>query len=216
VLLAAAVLTAVLLNTGSSGRSKRAGTRGTHHARHRGRARAHGGSAASASSAGGGSSTGSAGGSTTGSGATTATGSASAGAGAAALGATSGTGTPAGSSAAPSAGGSGVGASTPTSAVRSFYTLAAEHRYAEAWALADPTFREQLRGYESFITGQRGDISITFSSLRLISESHGAAIVAVGTTAERQTGTTHCAGTVALRSAAAAGWLLHLIDINCA
>ncbi len=45
---------------------------------------------------------------------------------------------PAGTSASPSA---NAPAGVPVAAVESFYSLAASHRYAQAWALADPTFR---------------------------------------------------------------------------
>jgi hypothetical protein len=98
--------------------------------------------------------------------------------------------------------------------VESFYELAAAHRYAQAWALADPTFRSQLGGYQSFEGGQRGDRSIIFDSAQVTSASPGAAVVAVRTTSIRVGGTQHCSGTVdVVRSGGS--WLLHLIDINC-
>jgi hypothetical protein len=102
----------------------------------------------------------------------------------------------------------------PVSAVESFYELAAAHRYAQAWALADPTFRSQLAGYQSFESGQQGDRSIIFDSAQVTSASPGAAVVAVRTTSIRVGGTQHCSGTVdVVRSGGS--WLLHLIDINC-
>src|SRR5207245_2122779 len=54
----------------------------------------------------------------------------------------------AGGAVAPAATGGGAG--SPTGAVETFYELAASHRYSQAWALADPTFRDQLAGYSSF------------------------------------------------------------------
>jgi hypothetical protein len=110
-------------------------------------------------------------------------------------------------------------AQTPPSAVvavESFYALAASHQYAEAWALADPTFRTQLGGYHRFQAGQAGDRSITFDAAHVvISGSSGDATVAVQTTSVRTDATQHCLGTVDLVSGGASGWLLHLIYINC-
>jgi hypothetical protein len=101
--------------------------------------------------------------------------------------------------------------------VESFYHLAAAHSYAAAWALADPTFRNQLGGYQSFQSGQAGDRSITFNSAKVTGQSTTSATVAVTTTSVRTDGTKHCAGTVDLqRASPSAGWLLHLIHINCA
>ncbi len=106
-------------------------------------------------------------------------------------------------------------AGSPVSAVEWFYGFAAGHHYAAAWALADPTFRAQLGGYSSFEAGQAGDRSITFDSTRIVSQSATTATVAVRTTSVRDNGTQHCAGTVNL-GRGPSGWLLHLIEINCA
>jgi hypothetical protein len=105
---------------------------------------------------------------------------------------------------------------SPVSAVESFYQLAATHRYIEAWALADPTFRSQLGGYNSFQAGQAGDRSITFDAAHVTSQSSTNATVAVHTTSVRTNRTQHCAGTIDLVSGSTSGgWLLHLIHINC-
>jgi hypothetical protein len=107
-------------------------------------------------------------------------------------------------------------AGTPVSAVESFYGLAASHRYADAWALADPTFQGQLGGYRRFQADQAGDRSIGFDSAQTISRSSSSATVAVRTTSVRDDGTHHCAGTVELRAGASSrGWLVHLIHISC-
>lgn len=109
-----------------------------------------------------------------------------------------------------------TGAGSPTAAVESFYGLAAAHRYASAWALADPAFRSQLAGYDSFQAGQAGDRSITFDYAHVVRRSANAATVAVRTTSVRTDGTKHCAGSVELVSGTAANaWLLHQIAINC-
>jgi serine/threonine-protein kinase len=120
---------------------------------------------------------------------------------------------PASRSASPSA---NTPAGNAVSAVEAFYGLAASHRYAEAWALADPTFRAQLNGYQNFQAGLADDRSITFDAARVLSRSSGDATVAVQTTSVRTDGTQHCLGTVDLVSGSApGGWLLHLIHINC-
>ncbi len=109
-----------------------------------------------------------------------------------------------------------AGARDPVASVKSFYGLAAAHRYADAWALADPTFRNQLGGYPSFQGQQAGDISIRFDSARTVSDSSNGATVAVRTTSVRSDGTKHCSGTVDLvPDASTRRWLLHLIHINC-
>jgi eukaryotic-like serine/threonine-protein kinase len=106
-------------------------------------------------------------------------------------------------------------AATPVAAVESFYQLAAARRYPEAWALADPAFRAQLRGYRSFEAGQANDRSITFNSAHVDSQTATSATVSVRTTSVQSDGTQHCSGTVDLVPGASSGWLLHQIDINC-
>jgi eukaryotic-like serine/threonine-protein kinase len=116
----------------------------------------------------------------------------------------------------PSGGPSTSAADSPISAVESFYGRAAAHQYAQAWALADPTFRNQLEGYDSFQAQQADDRSITFNGAQVLSKSSHAATVAVSTISVRADGTKHCSGTVDLsRADSSGGWLLHLIHINC-
>jgi serine/threonine-protein kinase len=112
----------------------------------------------------------------------------------------------------PAAAGPG-GNKTPISAVERFYELAASHRFQSAWALADPFFRNQLGGYDSFVSGQEGDRRIIFDSARVVNQTASSATVAISTTSVRD-GTELCAGTVALVPGGG-GWLLHHIDINC-
>jgi hypothetical protein len=107
-------------------------------------------------------------------------------------------------------------AGSPVSAVESFYHLAAAHRYAEAWALADPAMQSQLGGYQTFQADQAADRSITFTAARTVSRTASSARVAVTTTSVRSNGTQHCAGTVDLVPGGGAGhWQLHQIGINC-
>jgi serine/threonine protein kinase len=105
---------------------------------------------------------------------------------------------------------------SPGDTAKTFYTLAAGHHYAQAWALADPTFQSQLGGYQSFQNTFAGDRSITINSLRTLNQSAGAATVALTTTSVRTNGTQHCSGTVQLSPAASkGGWLMHHIQIGC-
>jgi eukaryotic-like serine/threonine-protein kinase len=104
---------------------------------------------------------------------------------------------------------------SPTASVASFYELAAAHNYAQAWQLADPVFRNQLGGYDSFKGGQAGDKAIIFHTNRVISQTGRSATVAVQTTSERTDGTHQCRGTVQLQNESGS-WLLHAISINCA
>jgi hypothetical protein len=103
---------------------------------------------------------------------------------------------------------------SPGAAVASFYELAASHNYAQAWNLADPVFRSQLGGYDSFKSGQAGDKAIIFHTDRVMSQSGHTATVAVQTTSERTNGTQQCQGTVQLQNESGS-WLLHAISINC-
>ena len=123
-----------------------------------------------------------------------------------------------GSSAAPAQGsnapaGTG-GANSPTGVVESFYHLAAAHQYAAAWALADPSFRNQLDGYQSFQAGQAGDRSITFNTATVTSQSPGGATVYVRTTSVRDNGTQHCYGPINVVRGSS-GWVIDHIDIQC-
>lgn len=100
-------------------------------------------------------------------------------------------------------------------AVETFYELSAAHRYSDAWALADPAFRNQLGGYDSFKSGQAADRSITFDAARTVRQSSDRATVEVQTTSVRTTGTEHCAGTVQTVPGTSGRWLVHRISINC-
>jgi serine/threonine-protein kinase len=109
-----------------------------------------------------------------------------------------------------------VPSGNPGDAAKSFYTLAAGHRYSQAWALTDPAFQSQLGGYQSFQNTFSGDRSITVDSLRTLSKSARSATVAIATTSVRTDGTQHCSGTVQLSPASSGGgWLMHHIQIGC-
>jgi hypothetical protein len=109
---------------------------------------------------------------------------------------------------------SATGGGSPATAVESFYHLAASHQYGAAWALADPSFRNQLGGYQSFAAGQAADKLITFDTAQVTNQSGNSATVYVRTTSVRTTGTQHCSGPVNLVRGSS-GWLLDHISINC-
>ena len=135
-----------------------------------------------------------------------------------------------GSSSSRTSAANGAGASAPTTtrtaaaataggpgaAATSFYTLAAGHHFAQAWALADPAFRSQLGGYQSFENTFAADRRITVNGVRTLNRSASGATVALTTTSVRSDGTQHCTGTVQLVPGAAdGGWLLHQIQVSC-
>jgi hypothetical protein len=117
----------------------------------------------------------------------------------------------------PASAGAATGAGSPSSpagAVQAFYGAAARHDYAAAWALADPAFRNQLAGYDSFAAGQSAVRQITFDRVATTYQGPAAATVDIQTTAVLNSGTQHCRGPVqVLRTPG--GWVLHQISISC-
>ena len=109
----------------------------------------------------------------------------------------------------------GSGASSPTSAVQSFYEAAAAHRYSDAWALAGPNLRNQLGGYSAFQRQMSSVRSITFHKAQTTGgTSSDSATVALQTTSVQTSGTQQCAGTArTVRSGQ--GWLVDGVSINC-
>jgi serine/threonine-protein kinase len=107
-------------------------------------------------------------------------------------------------------------AGTPTSAVESFYGLAAAHRYGQAWQLADPSFRAQLAGFNAFAAQQSHVSSIRFDQADTTARTPADATVAVQTTPVVDGQAQHCHGTVEVqRGGATTAWKLHAISISC-
>lgn len=106
---------------------------------------------------------------------------------------------------------------SPIDAVESFYHLAASHDYAAAWAMTDPSFRQELEGYEGLQATMAAERSIIFNGASVLDESASNAIVSVRTTSMRETGTQSCSGTVNLLRAgsSSSGWVLDHIAISC-
>jgi hypothetical protein len=111
--------------------------------------------------------------------------------------------------------GSGSSGGAPAGAVQAFYQAASQHRYAAAWALADPNVRSQLGGYSAFQNQMSSVRSITFHKAQVVGgSSSDTATVAVQTTSVQTSGTQQCAGTVrTIRSGQS--WMLDHISINC-
>jgi eukaryotic-like serine/threonine-protein kinase len=120
---------------------------------------------------------------------------------------------PAAAPPAPASGASSSG--TPVSAVEQFYTTAARHDYATAWALADPNLRSQLGGYAAFQHQFSSVRSITFRRAQALGPSDAStATVSVNTTSVQTSRTQQCSGTArTVRSGAS--WLVDGISISC-
>jgi eukaryotic-like serine/threonine-protein kinase len=104
--------------------------------------------------------------------------------------------------------------STPAGAVQTFYQRQASHDFNGAWSLADPAFRAQLQGFDSFQGQSRNMRSITFHKADIVSQSNDSATVAISTTAVHSTHTDNCQGTVDVVRGSTS-WLLHQIHITC-
>jgi hypothetical protein len=108
----------------------------------------------------------------------------------------------------------GVSPLTPAGAVQTFYSAAADHRYAAAWALADSNMRQQVGGYAAFASQMSSVRSIEFHQAKVVSAGSDSATVALQTTSVQTRRTQQCAGTArTVRSGPA--WLLDRISINC-
>jgi serine/threonine-protein kinase len=104
---------------------------------------------------------------------------------------------------------------TPPRVVEQFYTAAAQHQYAAAWALADSNLRNQLRGYATFENEMSSVRSITFHRAQTVrAVSPDAASVAVSTTSVQTNRTQQCNGTAQTVRRGGA-WLLDRISIVC-
>jgi hypothetical protein len=104
----------------------------------------------------------------------------------------------------------------PADAVEQFYTAAARHDYAAAWALAGPNLRSQLGGYAAFQHLFSSVRSITFQSAQVSgAASSNTATVALRTTSVQTDRTQQCTGTAGtVRSNGR--WLVDHVAISCA
>jgi hypothetical protein len=112
------------------------------------------------------------------------------------------------------AGDTSAGANLPGAAVLGFYHAAARHRYASAWALADPNMRAEVGGYADFEAQMTPVRAITFHELETLDRTPSSATVAVRTTSVQSTQIQQCSGTVRTVEQAGA-WLLDGISIHC-
>ena len=108
-----------------------------------------------------------------------------------------------------------VSSTAPAAAVEQFYTAAAHHDYAAAWALAGPGLRSQLGGYAAFEHQFSSVRSITFHSAQALpGGTSSSTTVALKTTSVQTSQTQECSGTArTVRSGGA--WLVDHISISC-
>ena len=104
----------------------------------------------------------------------------------------------------------------PEEVVRDFYERAADDRYKAAWALAGPSARVQLLGFDSFQTQFATLQSISFDRAQTTSQTPDRATVAVATTAVHSNRTDRCRGEISLvRGPDARRWLIDRIGVDC-
>ncbi|MEA2268656.1 MAG: hypothetical protein QOC64_1266, partial [Solirubrobacteraceae bacterium] len=108
-----------------------------------------------------------------------------------------------------------AGPDTPEGAVQAFYGHAAAHRYDEAWALAAPSLRSQLGGFDAFRSQFSSVRSIEFSRAETVQREDAAATVAIATTATHTDRVDRCAGTVATAAGPDGGWVVSRLAVNC-
>jgi serine/threonine-protein kinase len=104
---------------------------------------------------------------------------------------------------------------TPAGAVRAFYGRAAAHRYDDAWALAAPSLRAQLGGFDAF-RGQFSAVrSIEFARAETVRRDAAAATVAISTTATHTDRVDRCTGTAETAPGPSGGWRLTRLNVSC-
>ncbi|MEA2285618.1 MAG: eukaryotic-like serine/threonine-protein kinase, partial [Solirubrobacteraceae bacterium] len=106
-------------------------------------------------------------------------------------------------------------AGTPEGAVQSFYELAAAHRYEDAWALASPSLRSQLRGFGAFRSQFSSVRSIRFERADTVKRSGSAATVAIATTATHTNRVDRCTGTAQTTAGADGTWQVSHLSVGC-
>jgi eukaryotic-like serine/threonine-protein kinase len=113
------------------------------------------------------------------------------------------------------AGAGGAGAETPEGAVQSFYGLAAQHRYEDAWALAAPSLRSQLGGFDAFRSQFSSVRSIDFRRAETVQKGDSTATVAIATTATHTDRVDRCTGTAQTTAREGGGWQVARLSVSC-
>lgn len=103
----------------------------------------------------------------------------------------------------------------PAETVQSFYQLAAEDQYREAWSLASPALREQLAGFEAWRRSQSTLESIEFPRAETVSEDDESAVVEFATVATHTGHVDRCTGTADLVRAGNGWQLSGLSAVTC-
>jgi eukaryotic-like serine/threonine-protein kinase len=106
-------------------------------------------------------------------------------------------------------------AAAPEEAVTSFYETSASGDPAGAWALATPSFRQQLGGFAAFKQQQSTLESIEFETVETMAEGEDTATVELSSVATHSDGVDRCEGTLNLVTGGEGGWLIDGADIAC-
>ena len=102
----------------------------------------------------------------------------------------------------------------PDDVVRSFYTLAADDRFAASWKLAGPGLRRQLGGFDAF-KRQLGTLeSVDFAKVRAAPVSGDRATVSIVTRAVHTNKVDNCSGDVFLDKAGRS-WVIARLGVTC-
>jgi hypothetical protein len=104
------------------------------------------------------------------------------------------------------------GSASPTDAVSTFYTDAANDDYESAWALGTDNLHKQLVSYDSFAKSQGTLESIEFPQLEVIDQSGESATVQFKSVARHTDHTDHCTGTISVVQGDS-GWLLDQLHV---
>ena len=106
-------------------------------------------------------------------------------------------------------------ARSPVAAVEQFYLRAARHDYPDAWALAAPSYRQELQGYDSFRATFADVVAIHFRDAHVVGADGGNATVAISSVSQHTNRTEQCAGTVMTHAVAPDDWQITQINIHC-
>jgi hypothetical protein len=108
------------------------------------------------------------------------------------------------------------GAGSPTAALSSFYTRAASHDLAGAWALGTDRLHGQFGSFGSFSGTFQSLQSISFPSMRVTSQSGGSSTVAFSSVAQHGDHADRCTAQATLVSQGGQWLVDHLDAVNCA
>jgi hypothetical protein len=103
---------------------------------------------------------------------------------------------------------------SPASTLTSFYTRAANDDFAGAWAMGTDNLHGQFGSLATFQSTLATLESITFPTMRVISQSGSTATVEFSSVAKHPDRTDHCTGRATLVRQGPA-WLVDHLDVQC-